>query len=129
LNERIKQLRKELGLNQTEFGKRIGIKQGSVAGYENGIRIPLNAIIGSICKEFNVNELWLRTGEGEMFRSIDTNEDIGIYIEELLLNTDDKVYNAIKSFLNVYGQLNDTSKEILNDILDRFVNEYKKEQR
>ena len=70
MNERIKELRKALGLNQTEFGERIGIKQGSVAGYESGIRTPLDSVILSMCREFNVNEEWLRTGEGEMFRPI-----------------------------------------------------------
>ncbi len=64
LNERIKQLRKDLGLTQTEFGKRLGIKQTTVAGYETGGRIPIDAVVSLICREFNVNEEWLRTGEG-----------------------------------------------------------------
>lgn len=67
MQDRIKQLRKSLRLNQTEFGERIGVKQGSVAGYEKGARVPLDAVINSICREFNVNEDWLRTGEGEMY--------------------------------------------------------------
>lgn len=48
MKERIKLLRKYLGLNQTEFGARIGVKQTSVAGYETGARIPLDTVIGSI---------------------------------------------------------------------------------
>lgn len=66
MNERIKELRKALQLNQTEFGSRIGVKQTTVAGYENGTRVPLDAVISSICREFDVNEDWLRNGEGEM---------------------------------------------------------------
>lgn len=64
LNERIRQLRKELKLTQTEFGKRLGIKQTTVAGYETGGRVPIDAVISLICREFNVNEEWLRTGKG-----------------------------------------------------------------
>lgn len=67
MKDRIRQLRKELGLNQTDFGERIGVKQGSIAGYESGARTPIDAVITSICREFNVNENWLRTGSGEMF--------------------------------------------------------------
>lgn len=64
LNERIKQLRKDLKLTQTEFGNRLGIKQTTVAGYETGGRVPIDAVISLICREFNVNEEWLRTGAG-----------------------------------------------------------------
>ena len=67
ISERIKKLRKALNLNQTEFGNRIGVKQSSVAGYETGVRIPLDSIIVSICREFNVNKTWLETGKGDMF--------------------------------------------------------------
>ena len=76
MGERIKELRKALGLNQTDFGNRIGLKQGSVAGYENGARTPLDAVITSICREFNVNEVWLRTGVGDMFNEDDTGIDL-----------------------------------------------------
>lgn len=74
MGERIKELRKALGLNQTDFGNRIGLKQGSIAGYEIGARTPLDTVVTSICREFNVNEVWLRTGEGDMF----VEDDVGI---------------------------------------------------
>ena len=64
---RIKQLRKSLGLNQSDFGMRIGIGQGTVTAYETANRTPSNAVIMAICREYGVNENWLRTGEGEMY--------------------------------------------------------------
>lgn len=64
MKDRIRKLRKELGLSQSEFGDRIGIKQGSIAGYESGARTPLDTVITSICREYNVNEEWLKTGAG-----------------------------------------------------------------
>lgn len=74
MENRIRELRKKLGMNQTEFGARIGLKQTTIAGYENGSRNPLDSIIISICREFNVNENWLRTGEGHW----ENEEDSGI---------------------------------------------------
>ncbi len=67
MNERIKKLRKALALTQQEFAERIGSVQNTITGYETGRRIPSSQVITLICKEFNVNEAWLRTGEGEMF--------------------------------------------------------------
>lgn len=68
MNERIKKLRKALDLTQQEFGDRIGIKRNTLANYEIGRNEPIDAVISLICREFNVSETWLRTGEGEMFR-------------------------------------------------------------
>jgi len=67
LNERIRKLRKVLDLTQQNFAKRIGSTQNVVANYEIGRRNPSSSVINNICKEFNVNENWFRTGEGEMF--------------------------------------------------------------
>ena len=61
MNERIKLLRKALELNQTDFGARIGVKQGTVAAYESGARVPLDSVVVSICREFGVSESWLRS--------------------------------------------------------------------
>lgn len=67
MNERIKKLRKDLDLTQREFGERIGVKPNTIATYEIGRNEPIDAVISLICREFNVSEKWLRTGEGEMF--------------------------------------------------------------
>ena len=64
INERVKMVRKELGLNQTDFGKRIAIAQGYLTNVENGRRDVTEKTIRLICLEFNVSENWLRTGEG-----------------------------------------------------------------
>lgn len=69
VGERIRKLRKELDMTQQKFGERIGIKGNTVAQYELGRNEPVDAVFSLICREFNVNEEWLRTGEGEMFRA------------------------------------------------------------
>lgn len=67
MNERIKKLRKALSLTQQEFANRLNIGRGTLANYEVGRNEPIDAVISLICREFNVSEAWLRTGEGEMF--------------------------------------------------------------
>ena len=67
LNEKIKEIRKKLDLTQQKFADRLGVKRNTIAMYEMGKTIPSDQTILSICREFNVNEEWLRTGKGEIF--------------------------------------------------------------
>ena len=69
MRDRIKKLRKALDLTQSDFAARIGSTQNNIANYETGRRSPSAAALNNICKEFNVNEEWLRTGNGEMFKA------------------------------------------------------------
>ncbi|GHU54812.1 hypothetical protein AGMMS49975_15710 [Clostridia bacterium] len=73
MKERLKELRKEMGLTQSEFSQKIGIPQSTYAHYENGMRPIRDVHILSVCRGFNVSESWLRTGDGEMFNK--PNED------------------------------------------------------
>lgn len=127
MNERIRLLRKELGLNQSDFGNKIGVKQGTVAGYESGARTPLDAVVSSICREFDVNEEWLRTGEGEMFEQMTEQQKLLKYTGMLLKDKDSAIVNAIQSFIVTYEQLDDTSKATLEKIAQQFIDNLKKE--
>lgn len=128
MNERIRLLRKELGLNQSDFGNKIGVKQGTVAGYESGARTPLDAVVSSICREFDVNEEWLRTGEGEMFEQMTEQQKLLKYTGMLLKDKDSAIVNAIQSFIVTYEQLDDTSKATLEKIAQQFIGNLKKSQ-
>lgn len=128
MNERIRLLRKELGLNQSDFGNKIGVKQGTVAGYESGARTPLDAVVSSICREFDVNEEWLRTGEGEMFEQMAEQQKLLKYTGMLLKDKDSAIVNAIQSFIVTYEQLDDTSKATLEKIAQQFIDNLKKSQ-
>ncbi len=68
INERIKQLRQTLNLSQAKFAKAISISNGYIAGIELGKRNVNDRIIKLICITFNVNEQWLKAGEGDMFK-------------------------------------------------------------
>ena len=67
VDERIKYLRKCLNLTQEEFAAKLGVKRGAIANYEIGRNVPVDSVVALICKVFNVNEVWLRTGEGDPF--------------------------------------------------------------
>ncbi|MFR4200837.1 MAG: helix-turn-helix domain-containing protein [Flavonifractor plautii] len=84
MNERIKELRKALGLTQQKFADKIGVKQNTVAQYEMGRNQPIDTVIALICREFNVNEDWLRYGEGEMFRQQSRNDELTAFMGDLL---------------------------------------------
>lgn len=64
MKDRIKLIRQNAGLTQQQFAKQIGVSRNTIATYETSVRTPIDAIVLSICREFNVNENWLRTGEG-----------------------------------------------------------------
>lgn len=108
MKDRIRQLRKELGLNQTEFGERIGVKQTTIAGYETGAKNPMESVVLSICREFNVNEDWLRNGTGEMFLKIKENSIIAKATE--LLGEKDPLFEA---FVDTYSKLTPKNRELL----------------
>ena len=125
MNARIKELRKQLGMTQAEFGERVGLKQTSVAGYETGARTPSDAIVLSVCKEFNVNEYWLRTGEGDMFREKTRKEEMAEYAAKLVGGELDPFQTAL---IGVLATLDAEQIALLADIADKMVDEYKKEK-
>lgn len=122
MNERIKQLRKALGLTQQEFGRRIGIKQNSVAQIEIG-RNTSEQTVFAICREFSVNETWLRTGEGEMFVQISRDEAIAEFVADLLR---DEKPDFRRRFVSALARLDSSQWELLEDMANRLVDEMKK---
>ncbi len=89
MQERIKQVRKAHELTQAEFGERLGVKGNTVTGYETGLRTPSSAIITAICREFNVSETWLRTGEGQMTVPRSREEEIEDMVSKALSGTNE----------------------------------------
>jgi transcriptional regulator with XRE-family HTH domain len=84
IDTRIKQLRKALDLTQQEFADRLRIKRNTVAMYETGRNIPIDAVISLICKTFNVREDWLRYGEGDMFIVVSKELELMAWAGEVL---------------------------------------------
>lgn len=87
-----------LDLTQQKFGERIGIKGNTVAQYELGRNEPIDAVLSLICREFGVNEEWLRTGEGEIFKPAPSDVLDQLASEYNLSNAS---YIAIEKFVNL----------------------------
>lgn len=83
MNERLKELRKSLNLTQQAFADRIGIARGNIGAYEVGKNAPSDAVISLICKEFNVNEEWMRYGTGDMFAHLNRQQKIAQFSADL----------------------------------------------
>lgn len=88
MDDRIKKLRKALGLTQQEFADKLGVSRVNIAGYESNTRRPSDAAISLMCREFNVNEAWLRTGDGDMFADLSREDELADFFADLL-DTDD----------------------------------------
>ena len=95
---RIRQLRKTLDLTQQEFAEKIGIKRNTIATYEMGRNEPIDSVITLLCREYGVNEVWLRTGAGKMFVPKATNTLDALAKERNLTHG---VYLFIEKLLNL----------------------------
>ena len=116
MQERIKEVRKSNGLTQTEFGEKIGVKGNTVTGYETGIRSPSDAIIVSICREFGVNEEWLRTGNGEMFLPKSRGQEIGEIVKAAAQHDPE---TAAKFFSSLLEEMSDAEIVLMYEIFKR----------
>lgn len=113
VNERIKELRKALGLTQQKFADAIGVRQNTVAQYEIGRNQPIDTVITLICREFNVNEEWLRNGKGEMFQPKSRNEELF----EFAVKVAEGPPNTLQAqLLSVMARLTDDQWEVLAQI-------------
>lgn len=89
MNERIALVRKSLGLTQEKFAEQVGLSRNFMWMIESGTRVPSDRTISDICREFNVNETWLRTGEGEMFNQITRSEKITAFLTDITADEGD----------------------------------------
>ena len=115
MKSRIKQVRKDAGLTQVEYGKRLGVAGNTVTNYENGMREPSNAIIAAICREFNVNEEWLRTGSGDMFEEMSRAEKAAQIVGAALGSGDEFILNTFIAL----GQLSSNEWELIKKFVDK----------
>lgn len=90
MNERIREVRKAMGLTLEAFGKKIKLSQNYVWQLEKGERNPGRHTISDICRVFGVDEVWLRTGVGEMFTPKTRIEELDEIFEAVKIGADDK---------------------------------------
>lgn len=115
INERIKELRIALGLSGEKFGEKLGVTKVAISNIERGNRNLTDQMFKSICREFKVNENWLRTGEGEMFKPVNKNLQILEYFNDVAELDDTSFKKRISLAL---AQLSDEGWQHLEKFLD-----------
>lgn len=123
MDERIKELRKALGLTQQKFADAIGVRQNTVAQYEMGRNPPNDTVITLICREFNVSEAWLRDGVEPMFLPKSRNEELMDFATKA---AEGDPGNIRAQLLAVMARLTDEQWEVLAQVAREFVEETKK---
>lgn len=116
--KRIKEIRKDAKLTQIEFGKRIGVKGNTITNYETNLRTPTDAVILSICREFSINEDWLRYGKGEMHIAKTRDEEIAEAFADIQL-ADDFRYK----FISALAKLDTEKWKVIEEFIDVMIAE------
>ena len=124
MKERLKELRKALGLTQQEFADRLGISRGNIATYETRDGAPGSSVVNLICREFDVNGEWLRTGEGEMFTPLTRSQEITEFVGKILKGDDD---NFKRRFIAILAELDEAEWELIEKMAVKLATEIKKD--
>ena len=114
MGERVKELRTALGLSGEKFGEKIGVKRSAISDIERGRNNLSEQNILAICREFNVNENWLRYGMGEMFKDMTLDEEIISFIGDIQWDTSNTFK---KRFISAISKLNEEEWNILEKII------------
>lgn len=119
LADRIKEIRRNKGLKQADFGELFGVKETTVTSWETGVRNPSETVMLAICQKFNVNEDWLRNGTGEMFIPLTRDEQIEEFMGDVLR---DEEGDFRRHLISVLAQLTTEQWEELEKVMKRIVN-------
>ena len=116
--ERIRELRSSLGLTLEKFGEKVGVTKQTISRIENGINNLTEQMAKSICREFNVDYIWLTTGEGNMF--VDTDDNFIEKIDRIMASEDDVRKNFFKFMLSLSYDDVVALERIMNSAIDFF---------
>lgn len=114
--ERVKEVRKALGLTLEKFGEKLGVKKNAISQIENGRNSLTDQMQKAICREYSVDYIWLTTGEGEMF--VDTDDDFFERIDRIMAGENETRKNMFKALLYA----SDEDIEALARIIELFSN-------
>lgn len=127
INERIARCIDESHITKTAFAKRINVSQSHISRLAAGETQPSDRTIADICREFNVNEEWLRTGNGEMYIKKLPTDEVAEYVETLLDNPDDPFADLIVGMMKTYYELDEKSKAVARAFFQKLKDNIKKE--
>lgn len=115
INNNIKKIRNMLHLTQAEFSSKIGLSRNYIAQIETGTKLPSDRTIADICREFNVNEDWLRTGTGEPTIKRTRSQEIGAFASEIMNLPDESIK---KRLIDALVKLDERDWETIAKIAD-----------
>ena len=101
IKDRIKLIRTSQNLSQDEFGKIINLSRSQIAGYETGAKNVTDRAVNDICREFKINEKWLKTGEGEMEATMTSDKEFAFLVGAFAAESDDFKKRIIKAMLEI----------------------------
>lgn len=119
---RIREVIDSLGIKKTAFAERLNVSQAFVSQLCSGTSKPSDRTISDICREFNVNEEWLRTGEGEMFVQKTRDEELAAFFGDVLSEDSD----SKRRLLSVLSRLNEDEWALLEQMAQKLVEEEQK---
>lgn len=129
MNRRINELRKTLNLTMDKFGEKLGVKKNTISQWESGVNNITEQMIKSICREFHVNEIWLRTGEGDMFIELSKDDETAVIVSNLLEDgKDNPFYEIILEIMHTYNELSPKSQEVLRDASSKLLENLRKKK-
>lgn len=124
IGSRIAAIMASLGLTNTAFALRLNVSQSFVSRLASGAKQPSDRTIADICREFNVNETWLRTGEGDMFLRLSRDEELAAFFGDVLSGQPD----FKRRFLAVLSRLDEQEWRLLEQMADKLVGEMQAEK-
>lgn len=124
MKDRIKEIRKRAGMNQTKFGESLRVSLSAVQKWEYGENFPSDAIIVLICQKFGINEEWLRTGHGEMTAPESRGQELSRYMKEILFDSPDSFRAAFVTTLLKFDP-NGPEWAVIERIFDKTIAEMK----
>ncbi len=118
----IKIIEKE-GIKKTEFAEKLHISQSAVSQYCSGVKVPSDRTILDICREFRINEHWLRTGEGEMYKTSTQAEAISRFLADVLTTAPDARSALIAALAELPPEFYPMIAQLAKDLVDNLPKE------
>ena len=114
--ERVREVRKFRKMSMEQFGERLGVQKSAISKIEKGDRGLTEQMLKAICREFNVNETWLRTGDGDMPQKLSEEEEIADLVSDVLENgKNNEFYGIILEIIRTYNELSPGSQEVIKN--------------
>lgn len=127
--ERVKMVRESKHLTLDQFGEKLGVTKTAISRIENGTRGLTEQMLKAICREFSINEKWLRTGDGDMPQKLSEDEEVADLVSDILEDgKNNAFYSIILEIIQIYKELSPSSQEALREFSRKLVENLSKKK-